>query len=88
MYNIHPHQSTFGGFKLHLGRFGVTLHLIFSYIIGVHIKPHFMVFQESLFNYHCINKIINLKLEENYTIISKVDPHQSVGNRIVLAKEK
>ena len=36
--HINPHF----GFKPHSGHFGFTVHLIFSNVIGVHIKPHFV----------------------------------------------
>ena len=39
-YDIIPHQSTFVGFKPHLGLLIGTVHLMFSYVIEVHIKPH------------------------------------------------
>ena len=46
IYDIQPHQSTFGGFKPHLDLLVSTVNLMFSNVIGVHIKPHLFLFGE------------------------------------------
>ena len=40
IYDIQPHQSKFGGFKPHIGHLVFKVHLMFSNVIVVHIKPH------------------------------------------------